>query len=79
MQAGLLDCCSLSWLLPVCYIRVCVFVCVCVCTLIPFTKCVCTSVVVSERRGYACLHMSAVFTADLGRVHTRRCTARAFG
>ena len=32
MQAGRLDYCSLSWLLPVCYVnRVCVCVCVCVC------------------------------------------------
>ena len=31
MQAGLLDCCSLCWLLPVCCVNhVCVCVCVCV-------------------------------------------------
>ena len=31
MQAGLLDCCSLSWLLPFVTYIVCVCVCVCVC------------------------------------------------
>ena len=42
MQTGLLDCCLLSWLLPVCYVnRVCVCVCACVraCVYVPW----CTS------------------------------------